>query len=246
MIRVVVADDHDLIRKALRDLIESEPGFEVVGEAADGLSVERLAQDLMPDVVVMDVRMPGVDGVQATRRIVADPRTRDVKVLVLTTFEQDENVLRSIRAGASGFLGKGADADALLEAIRVVHDGGSLLSPKATRALITHLVEPSGPDASYPGLETLTAREREVLGLIGQGLQRPGRRDAAGVCRYRPDARRPAAGQARRPQPGAAGRRGLRERDPRTRGGASGLRVTGQPVVVRRPRTGGGYRSVLL
>ncbi|UMG94730.1 response regulator transcription factor [Nocardioides sp. TF02-7] len=170
MIRVVVADDHDLIRKALRDLIESEPGFEVVGEAADGLSVERLAQDLMPDVVVMDVRMPGVDGVQATRRIVADPRTRDVKVLVLTTFEQDENVLRSIRAGASGFLGKGADADALLEAIRVVHDGGSLLSPKATRALITHLVEPSGPDASYPGLETLTAREREVLGLIGQGL----------------------------------------------------------------------------
>jgi DNA-binding NarL/FixJ family response regulator len=170
MIRVVIADDHDLIRKALRDLIDSEPGFEVVGEAADGLSVERLALDLVPDVILMDVRMPGVDGVQATRRIVSNPRTSDVKVLVLTTFEQDENVLRSIRAGASGFLGKGADADALLQGIRVVHDGGSLLSPKATRALIAHLVQPVDPGASYPGLETLTARELEVLGLIGQGL----------------------------------------------------------------------------
>jgi DNA-binding NarL/FixJ family response regulator len=170
MIRVVIADDHDLIRKALRDLIESEPGFEVVGEAADGLSIERLALDLVPDVILMDVRMPGVDGVQATRRIVSNPRTSGVKVLVLTTFEQDENVLRSIRAGASGFLGKGADTDALLQAIRVVHDGGSLLSPKATTALIAHLVQPVDPGARYPGLETLTARELEVLGLIGQGL----------------------------------------------------------------------------
>lgn len=170
MIRVVIADDHDLIRKALRDLIDSEPGFEVVGEAADGLSVERLAHELTPDVILMDVRMPGVDGVQATRRIVSDPRTSAVKVLVLTTFEQDENVLRSIRAGASGFLGKGADAGAVLEAIRVVHDGGSLLSPKATKALIAHLVEPAEVGASYPGLETLTARELEVLGLVAQGL----------------------------------------------------------------------------
>lgn len=170
MIRVVIADDHNLIRKALRDLIDSEPGLEVVGEAADGISVERLALDLLPDVVLMDVRMPGVDGVQATRRIVSNPRTSGVKVLVLTTFEQDENVLRSIRAGASGFLGKGADAEALLQGIRVVHDGGSLLSPKATRALIAHLVEPVEPGVSYPGLETLTAREFEVLGLIGQGL----------------------------------------------------------------------------
>jgi DNA-binding NarL/FixJ family response regulator len=170
MIRVVIADDHDLIRKALHDLIESEPGFEVVGEAADGLSIERLALELVPDVILMDVRMPGVDGVQATRRIVSNPRTSGVKVLVLTTFEQDENVLRSIRAGASGFLGKGADTDALLQAIRVVHDGGSLLSPRATTALIAHLVQPVDPSASYPGLETLTAREREVLGLIGQGL----------------------------------------------------------------------------
>lgn len=170
MIRVVIADDHDLIRKALRDLIDSEPGFEVVGEAADGLSVERLALELVPDVILMDVRMPGVDGVQATRRIVSNPRTSAVKVLVLTTFEQDENVLRSIRAGASGFLGKGSDADALLHGIRVVHDGGSLLSPKATKALIAHLVDPVGPGVRYPGLETLTARELEVLGLIGQGL----------------------------------------------------------------------------
>lgn len=170
MIRVVIADDHDLIRKALRDLIENEPGFEVVGEAADGLSVERIALDVLPDVVLMDVRMPGVDGVQATQRIVSNPRTSAVKVLVLTTFEQDENVLRSIRAGASGFLGKGADADALLQAIRVVHDGGSLLSPKATKALIAALVEPAEPGTGYPGLETLTARELEVLGLIGQGL----------------------------------------------------------------------------
>lgn len=170
MIRVVIADDHDLIRKALRDLIDSEPGFEVVGEAADGVSVERLALDLVPDVILMDVRMPGVDGVQATRRIVANPRTSGVKVLVLTTFEQDENVLGSIRAGASGFLGKGADTDTLLQAIRVVHDGDSLLSPKATRALIAHLVDPFDPGVSYPGLETLTARELEVLGLIGQGL----------------------------------------------------------------------------
>lgn len=170
MIRVVVADDHELIRKALRDLVDSEPGLTVVGEAGDGLGVERLALELVPDVVLMDVRMPGIDGVEATRRIVANPATSEVKVLVLTTFEQDENVLRSIRAGASGFLGKGAGADALVEAIRVVHDGGSLLSPKATKALIAHLVEPVAPDASYPGLEALTAREREVLGLIGQGL----------------------------------------------------------------------------
>lgn len=170
MIRVLVADDHDLIRKALRDLIDNEPDLEVVGEAADGLSVERLARELLPDVVLMDVRMPGVDGVEATRRIVADPGADGVKVLVLTTFEQDENVLRSIRAGASGFLGKGADAGTLVQAIRTVHDGGSLLSPKATKALIAHLVEPTGLDLGYPGLETLTAREREVLGLIGQGL----------------------------------------------------------------------------
>ncbi|MBM7519370.1 response regulator transcription factor [Nocardioides nitrophenolicus] len=170
MIRVLVADDHELIRRALCDLIASEPGLEVVGEAADGLSAERLAIELLPDVVLMDVRMPGIDGVEATRRIVADPRAGEVKVLVLTTFEQDENVLRSIRAGASGFLGKGADTDALVHAIRTVHDGGNLLSPKATRALIDHLVAPVAPGVPYPGIETLTAREREVLGLIGQGL----------------------------------------------------------------------------
>lgn len=170
MIRVLVADDHDLIRKALRDLIDNEPDLEVVGEASDGLSVERRARELLPDVVLMDVRMPGIDGVEATRRIVANPGAGGVKVLVLTTFEQDENVLRSIRAGASGFLGKGADADTLVQAIRTVHDGGSLLSPKATKALVAHLVEPAGLDLGYPGLEKLTAREREVLGLIGQGL----------------------------------------------------------------------------
>lgn len=171
MIRVLVADDEALVRSGLAVLLRHEPGFEVVGSAADGLSAVRLAREQRPDVVLMDIRMPGIDGIEATRRLVADPATASVRVLILTTFDHDANVFAALRAGASGFLPKDTEPDHLLDALRVVAEGESLLAPRATRRLIEEFrrtVPLPAPDAALDG--TLTPRELEVLRAIATGL----------------------------------------------------------------------------
>jgi DNA-binding NarL/FixJ family response regulator len=171
-IRVLLADDQTLIRAGFRVLVESAPDLEVVGEATTGQQAVDLARSLRADVVLMDIRMPEMDGIEATRLITADEDLAGVKVLVLTTFEIDENVLRALRAGASGFLSKGVEPADLLDAIRVVASGEALLSPKATRSLIARfLVSPEpGPLQSPAQLNGLTDREREVLALVAAGL----------------------------------------------------------------------------
>ena len=168
--RVVVADDQDLVRAGLRVILETN-GVEVVGEAADGEEAVALALRSQPDVVLMDVRMPVLDGIEATRRITADPRTSEVRVLVLTTFDIDQYVFAALRAGASGFLLKDATPEELLAAIRIVAAGEALLAPAATRHLVADVVSRPAvgrPDARLAG--ELTEREREVLVLIAQGL----------------------------------------------------------------------------
>ncbi|MCW2749500.1 MAG: LuxR family transcriptional regulator [Aeromicrobium sp.] len=171
-IRVLLADDQALIRGGFRVLIESDPEFEVVGEATTGKEAVELARSTRADVVVMDVRMPVMDGLEATREICADDDLAGVKVLVVTTFETDDYLIEALRAGASGFVGKGVETDELLAAIRTVAVGDSLLSPRATRSLITNfLARPAGRPVARPAeLEVLTRREREVVGLVAHGL----------------------------------------------------------------------------
>ncbi|MBO9553991.1 response regulator transcription factor [Cellulomonas sp.] len=171
MIRVLVADDQDLIRAGFAALVGTADDMEVVGEAADGAAAVEAARALRPDVVLMDVRMPGLDGIAATEQIAADADLADVKVVVLTTFEMDEYVLAALRAGASGFLGKGVRPAALLDGIRTVAAGESLLSPVATRALIAHLLDRATPTTvDTSALHDLTPREQEVVALVAQGL----------------------------------------------------------------------------
>jgi DNA-binding NarL/FixJ family response regulator len=172
VIRVVVADDQALIRVGLRLLIESAPDIEVAAEAGDGAEAVRLAAETRADVVLMDIRMPGVDGLEATRRISASEDLTGVKVLILTTFEADEYVYQALRAGASGFLVKDTDPADLLQAVRVVARGDALLSPAITRRLIADVVSRPGPGsiAGPDRLAQLTKREREVLTLVGTGL----------------------------------------------------------------------------
>ena len=171
-IRVLLADDQALIRSGFRVLIESDPELEVVGEAATGKEAVELARSTRADVIVMDVRMPEMDGLEATRAICADDDLAGVKVLVVTTFETDDYLIEALRAGASGFVGKGVETEELLAAIRTVAVGDALLSARATRSLITtFLAQPSGrPTATPAKLEVLTRREREVVGLVAQGL----------------------------------------------------------------------------
>ncbi|HTJ67613.1 MAG TPA: response regulator transcription factor [Actinospica sp.] len=171
-VRVLLADDQTLLRSTFRILIDSADDLEVVGEAADGAEAIEAARAHRPDVVVMDIRMPGMDGLAATTAICADPELADTRVLILTTFEIDEYVAQAVRAGASGFLGKDVSADDLLDGIRVIAAGESLLSPTATRLLITRfLTAPvADPAASPEGLDLLTDREREVMALAAQGL----------------------------------------------------------------------------
>jgi DNA-binding NarL/FixJ family response regulator len=172
-IRVLIADDQLLIRAGFRVLIDSAEDLAVVGEASDGNQAVALAKSERADVVLMDIRMPGADGLEATRRISADEDLAGVKILILTTFELDEYVYLSLRAGASGFLGKGVDPDDLLAAIRLVAAGESLLSPTATRSLIARfLAQPSKvATAGAPArLEGLTEREREIVALVAEGL----------------------------------------------------------------------------
>jgi DNA-binding NarL/FixJ family response regulator len=170
--RVVLADDQDLVRAGLRLMIDRAPGLTVVGEAATGGDAVRVAREARADVVLMDIRMPGLDGLAATRRIAADDSLAGVRVLILTTFEADEYVFEALRSGASGFLGKGARPDVLIDAIRTVARGDSLLSPSATRGLIARflLLQDSEPVQPSPLLAGLTDREREVVALVADGM----------------------------------------------------------------------------
>jgi DNA-binding NarL/FixJ family response regulator len=168
-IRVLLADDQALIRAGYRMILDAEPDLEVVGEAVNGRDAVFLARTTRADVVLMDIRMPEVDGIEATRRIAADDDLAGVRILVLTTFENDENVLHAVRAGASGFLGKNVGPDELIHAIRIVAAGDALLSPKATRSLVQHVLNQPAT-VPQPALDHLTDREREVLILVAFGL----------------------------------------------------------------------------
>jgi DNA-binding NarL/FixJ family response regulator len=171
MIRVLLADDQALIRAGFRVLIDAADDLEVVGEATDGRQAVDLARRERADVVLMDIRMPGMDGLEATRLISADEDLAGVKVIILTTFESDEYVYQALRAGASGFLVKDTEPAELIQAVRVVARGDALLSPSVTRRLITDLARrPDPPKASGQVLAALTDREREVMTLVAEGM----------------------------------------------------------------------------
>lgn len=173
MIRVAIADDQTLIRTAVSQLLATERDIEVVGEADDGAKAVALAVQSRPDVVLMDIRMPNMDGIAATATICLDPALSSTRVLILTTFEEDEYVVAALRAGASGFIGKGADPDEIARAVRAVHAGDALLSPAATRSLIGKYLDADPVQARHsanadPGI--LTPRETEILLLVARGL----------------------------------------------------------------------------
>ncbi|MFF4014508.1 response regulator [Streptomyces sp. NPDC001843] len=168
-VRVVLADDQPLVRSGLRVLMADHPDLQVVGEAATGAEAVQLVTDVAPDVVVMDIRMPGMDGIEATRLITAGPAT--TRVLVLTTFDEDDHVYGALRAGASGFVVKDMALDDILAAIRVVAAGDALIAPRVTRRLIADFAgrPEAAPERSSRQVEGITEREREVLTLVGRG-----------------------------------------------------------------------------
>ena len=170
MIRVVLADDQALVRAGFGALLGAEADIEVVGEAGDGTAAIERIRCLRPDLVLMDIRMPGCDGLEATRRIVADEELARVRVIILTTFELDEYVFEAIRYGASGFLVKDTEPAELIAAVRAVARGDALLSPSVTRRLIAEFASRTAKPREYPALGALTDREREVMGLVASGL----------------------------------------------------------------------------
>jgi DNA-binding NarL/FixJ family response regulator len=170
MIRVLLVDDQALMRAGFRALLDAEDDLEVVGEASDGAAAVQSARRLRPDVVLMDVQMPGLDGIEATRRIAADPALSGVRVLILTNYGLDSYVFAALRAGASGFLLKDADPADLLRAVAVISRGDALLAPAVTRTLISEFV--TAPPLADPaaGRDRLTAREQEIVELVARGL----------------------------------------------------------------------------
>ena len=169
-VRVLLADDEALVRAGLRMILEAEPDLEVVGEAADGVDALTMCRELRPDVALVDIRMPRLDGIQAARRISADPQLRTA-VVMLTTFDADEHVVEALRAGATGFLLKSMPRDQLVAAVRTAVSGDSLLAPALLRRLLDDFVDRAGtPPAAAPGIDQLTPREEEVLLLVARGL----------------------------------------------------------------------------
>jgi DNA-binding NarL/FixJ family response regulator len=169
-IRVILADDQALVRAGFRALLNAQEDLTVIGEAADGDEAVKAAREHKPDVMLMDIRMPGTDGLEATRQISADPALADVHILILTTFEEDEYVFEAIRVGASGFLVKDTEPAELVHAVRVVARGDALLSPGVTRRLIGEFATRAKKVLSPATLDVLTEREREVVALVGEGL----------------------------------------------------------------------------
>ncbi|GAA1692740.1 response regulator transcription factor [Microbacterium sediminicola] len=173
MIRIVIADDQSLIRSAVRALLEAQPDFEIVADVDDGAAAVAAVQAAAVDVVVMDIRMPVLDGIAATTAICDDPALAGTRVLILTTFEEDDYLVAALRAGASGFIGKGSEPDEIVRAVRVTHSGDALLSPTATRSLIGRYLDASPPPgrtrADRSLLTQLTPREAEVLALVATG-----------------------------------------------------------------------------
>jgi len=170
VIGVVVVDDQALVRAGFRVLVDSSPDLEVLGDAADGIEAVRIVRDVRPDVVLMDIRMPEMDGIEATRQIVGSPEGAATRVLILTTFDLDEYVYNALRAGASGFLLKDTPPEDLLDAIRVIAAGNALLAPSVTKTLIAEFAGREAPLAkSAEVLDAITPREREVLVLVARG-----------------------------------------------------------------------------
>jgi DNA-binding NarL/FixJ family response regulator len=170
MIRVVLADDQALVRAGFRALLDAQEGIEVVGEATDGDEAVQLARRHRPDIVLMDIRMPGVDGLQATRTIAADPELDGVRIVILTTFDLDEYVFEALRVGASGFLVKNTEPDELIHAVHAVAAGNALLSPGVTKRLVTEFAARAKAPTLAPEFDMLTDREREVVRLVAEGL----------------------------------------------------------------------------
>ena len=170
MIRILLADDQTLIRAGFRALLNAEPDMEVVAECGTGRDAVRLAARKRPDIVLMDIRMPETDGLEATRKIMADQGLAGTRIIILTTFELDEYIAEAVRAGAAGFLVKDTEPEELLRAVRVVHDGDALLSPSVTRRIMAQLALQSRATAAPVLLANITEREREVLRLVGEGL----------------------------------------------------------------------------
>lgn len=169
-LRILIADDQHLVRAGFRTILSTQPGLDVVGEAADGTEAVAMAGDLEPDVVLMDIRMPGLDGIEATRRIVSRGQPPEIRVLILTTFDLDEYVYDAIQAGASGFLLKDSSPEQLTAAVRMVRQGDALLAPSITRRLIEEFATSRTSARPPAGLDQLSSREREVFTLVAHGL----------------------------------------------------------------------------